>query len=158
MGIFWPIYIFWSTLLRLDWNRNTLSRCIYYISFDLIWSLIWALIFTHASTVVLETHNPHEINIKIHNLSFDFLNEDRSLEFTCTNRLSNPNSLYFTLYLVCVFLHSSGVPAVCLSVFQPLGCENQAKLLRLSWSCDLFYTNRSANQNQMSEWCQSCGT
>ncbi len=134
-----------------------LSRFIFDISFDLISSLIWAL-FTHASAVVLETHNPHKINIKIHILSFDFLNENRSLELTYTNRLSNPNCLYFALWHVSVFLHSPGVPAVYLSLFLPLSCENQAMPLRLSYNCDLFYTNRSSNQNQMSEWCQSCGT
>ncbi len=78
-----------------------LSRC----SFDLISSLIRALIFTHASAVVLETHNPHEINIKIHILSFDFLNEDRRVELTYLNRLSNPNCLYFALCM-CLFFYT----------------------------------------------------
>lgn len=112
-GYFWPMY--------LDWNVNILSRFIFDMSFD----LIWAFIFSHGSVVVLKIHNPHKINIKIHILSSDSSNEDeqtaKALLFICK-----------VLWLVSVFLYSSGVPAVYLLLFQPLGCENQAMLQRFT--------------------------
>lgn len=122
--IFWPIYIY----ISFDQHFCILIEtgiCCLDLSFDLIWALIWALIFTHGSVVVLEIHNPHKINIKIHILSFDFF------EWRWTD-CQSLTSLYFALWLVSVFLYSPDVPAVYLSLFQPLGCENQAMPLCLS--------------------------